>query len=349
MSGGVAPPSDSLAGAVRRGIDRLKAAQLPSGEFTSFATPLGVEHDWNPDSSVFVTSLCVLALQRIDSPLTEPLIDRAKKFLRSEASHGPLWRFWTHDNDRHLEIPCDADDSACATMALDPRSKEADRTRKLLLANRDRRGRFHTWFIPRGISALRPRMLRNSLGEWGAGKRRDLFWEMTEATPDDVDAVVNANVLRCFGSTAPAEAVAFVASVVHDGTERTSDSWHRNEFSCWYSVADGIRRGVPYDDEVGVLVRGRICERIRTGIGDLSALDSAHALGSLCALGDPGQDGEALATHLIRSQLEDGAWPRSIFFYGGPREVFAWGSEDLATAMSVATLTDYADAVHSDE
>lgn len=338
---------DPLQQAIHQGLERLADAQLPSGEFPSYATPLGVEPDWTPDSSVFVTSLCILVLQRVGPAAATPLIERARSLLRAEASHGPLWRFWTHDHDRHLEIPCDADDSACATMALDGPARDSDRTRTLLLANRDRAGRFRTWFLPRGAGALRPRSWRNTLDEWRARTRRQQFWEMTEATPDDVDAVVNANVLRCFGPTAPPEAVAYVSNVVRDGTERDSDSWHRNEFSCWYSVADGIRRGVAYPDDVGTLVRHRIGELVDAGPATLSPLDAAHALASLCALGEPGHHGELLATHLVDTQLDDGAWPRSIFFYGGPKEVFAWGSEDLATATAIAALTDYADAKRS--
>jgi len=335
---------DALRHAIARGLDRLTAAQLPSGEFPSYATPLGGKPDWAPDSSVFVTSLCILALQRVGSPATAPMIARARGLLHAESSHGPLWRFWTHDHDRHLEIPCDADDSACATMALNGPTRDRGRTRKLLLANRDRAGRFRTWFIPRGIGALRPRSWRNTLDEWSARTRREQFWEMTEATPDDVDVVVNANVLRCFGPAAPPEAVAYVGDVVRDGLERDSDSWHRNEFSCWYSVADGIRRGVTYPEDVGALVRHRIGERVDAGPATLSALDAAHALASLCALGEPGRHGELLAAHLVETQLGDGAWPRSIFFYGGPKEVFAWGSEDLAAATAISALTDFADA-----
>lgn len=334
------PPPETLRRTIERGLDNLTSAQLPSGEFSSFATPLGAELDWNPDSSVFVTSLCILALQRVPSPDVDPLVDRARGLLRREQAHGPLWRFWTHDHDRHLEIPCDADDSACATLAL-ASPADAARTRRLLLANRDRRGRFHTWFIPRGVAATRPLWWRIAAEERRTRARREQFWEMTEATPDDVDVVVNANVLRCFGPSAPRAAVDYVSDVVRTGRERVSDSWHRNEFSCWYSVADGLRRGVPYGTEVEAAVRDRIGERVEAGTDGLNALDAAQALSSLCAMGRPGRHGAALADALVASQTDDGGWPRSIFFYGGPKEVFAWGSEDLATASAIAALTTF--------
>lgn len=329
---------------VQHGLDNLARRQLPSGEFSSYATPLGGEYDWTYDSSVFVTALCVLALQRVSSSTAVPMIDAAKHFLQSEVAHGPLWRFWTHDHDRHLEIPCDADDSACVTMALNPSSHEADLTRRLLTANRDHLGRFHTWFVPQGIRALRPRFWRIALDEMKARSARATFWDATEATPGDVDVVVNANVLRCFGPASPAAAVAYVSDIVRRGEERASDSWHRNEFSCWYSVADGIRRGVPYPDDIPGIIRDRIAERANDGGNVLrqTPLDAAHALSTLCAIGDPGRDGEALARSLLEIQSGDGGWSRSIFFYGGPREVFAWGSEDFSTAASLAALADYA-------
>ena len=331
-------PIDVVA-AVAAGVGYLESAQAPSGEFESFATPLGVEPDWAADSSVFVTSLSVLALERVRSPRVGPMIDKALGLVASETAPGPLWRFWTHDHDRHREIPCDADDTSCATMALGARAVHADRTRRLLLANRDRAGRFLTWFLPRGARSLAPGRLRNTVDEWRSRSRRELFWEMTEATPDDVDGVVNANVLRLFGPDAPAEAVAYVSGVVLEGRERECDSWHRNEFNCWYSVADGARRGVPYERSV----LARVAERLGSRLGEgpvPSSLDLAHGLGAVLAIGDPAGLAPDLVERLLAAQHPDGSWDRDIFFYGGPKEVFAWGSEAFTTAAAVAALSD---------
>jgi hypothetical protein len=292
---------------------------------------------------VFVTSLSVLALQRVASPRTAPLIDRALGLLRREVAPGPLWRFWTHDHDRHKEIPCDADDSACATMALGATASGRRRTQRLLLANRDERGRFQTWFLPRGVGAFRPLMLRTTIAERRAGEHRSLFWEMTEATPGDVDAVVNANVLRLFGPDAPPEAVGWVSDELAAGREEEADSWHRNRFSYWYSVADGIARGVPYADAVPSLVLDRIVGALDER-AEIAPLDLAHALSALRLLQGPA-DAVATATdRLLAAQQPDGGWARSIFFYGGPKMVFGWGSEALTTAAAIAALTPDGDA-----
>jgi hypothetical protein len=333
--------SPALTDAVAAGVGFLESTQATSGEFESYATPLGVEVDWAADSSVFVTSLSVLALERVPDPRVGPMVERALDLVASETAPGPLWRFWTHDHDRHREIPCDADDTACATMALGRRAADAARTKRLLLANRDPGGRFLTWFLPRGAASLSPARLRNTVDEWRARSRREMFWEMTEATPDDVDGVVNANVLRLFGPDAPAESVAYVSGVVIDGRERECDSWHRNEFSCWYSVADGARRGVPYEGAVLDRLARRLRDRLEDGPAPTS-LDLAHALGAAQAIGDPSGVSGELVERLVAVQSPDGSWDRDIFFYGGPKEVFAWGSEAFTTAAAVSALADAA-------
>ncbi len=325
--------------AVDAGLDQLVRDQLPSGEFESHATPLGVEPAWEADSSVFVTSLCVLALGAVEDDRVAAMSARARDLIRREAAPGPLWRFWTHDHDRHREIPCDADDTACATMALGGDGPDAGRSRRLLLANRDAEGRFRTWFLPRGAAAWSPGRLRNSLGELRDRSRRAAFWEMTEADPDDVDGVVNANVLRLLGPASPTAAVELVSDAVRSGRERECDSWHRNEHSCWWSLADGHRRGVPYADEVVSTVVERIRERAEVPAPDETPLDVGHALAALRALrpdGDPATG--PLVERLLAAQRDDGSWERSIFFYGGPKEVFAWGSSAYTTAVAVGAL-----------
>lgn len=331
----------ALRAAVDAGLDHLVRTQRPSGEFPSFATPLGGELEWAEDSSVFVTSLSVLALAAIDDGRVRSMTAAALGLLRAEAAPGPLWRFWTHDHDRHREIPCDADDTACATMALEAAGADGARSRRLLLGNRDDAGRFYTWFLPRGPGALAPGRFRNTVDEWRARGRRVDFWSMTEASPGDVDGVVNANVLRLFGPDAPPEPVALLTSVVAEGRERTCDAWYRNEFACWYSVAQGMARGVPYPGEVGATVVARIADRAAGGIEH--DLDAAHALGALQALSDAGHEAPAatvtaLVGRLLDTPGDDGAWDRSIFFHGGPTEVFAWGSEAYTTAVAVAGL-----------
>lgn len=332
--------TSSIETSVAAGLDYLERVQLPSGEFPCYATPLGGELDWQADSSVFVTALCVLALGGVESARTAPLIESARRLLRTEAAPGPLWRFWTHDHDRHREIPCDADDSSCVTLALDGDLEGARRTRRMLLANRSSTGCFYTWFVPRGVRSFSPRLLRTTAAEARARRRREVFWEMTEARSDDVDGVVNANVLRLLGPDSPADAVAYVGQILSEGREAVCDSWHRNPYSFWYSVADGVRRGVPYSADVSPTVIDRVCAQVAVGVDDAAALDLAHAVAALCALGGPPAVIADLCDHLRRSQAADGSWARSIFFYGGPKEVFAWGSEALSTSAVLGALAE---------
>src|SRR5690606_29704985 len=122
--------------------------------------------------------------------------------------------------------PPDADDTACASMAVALRGDDTSANVALLLANRDRAGRFFTWLIPHR-DRFTPRFwwaVRDEFRRATRDRRQEL-WANSEAWPADVDGVVNANVVRYLGpGRAPAAAVGFVASIITDEREDDCDS-----------------------------------------------------------------------------------------------------------------------------
>lgn len=82
----------------------------------------------------------------------------------------------------------------------------------------------------------------------------------------------------------------------------------------------------------------RIVQRVRPDGSVGPALDTAFALSALTTLDGPADARAALAEALRGSQLADGSWERSIFYYGGPNEVFGWASEALSTASALQAL-----------
>lgn len=325
---------------VAAAVSWLERHQLPSGEFESFASPLDDgDPTWVPDSLKFVTALTVLALDAIDHPAAVTAVDRAVAFLRHEEETMAQWRYWAATNPQYDFTPPDADDTACCSMAVAVRGVTTSRNRRVLLGNRDHHGRFYTWLIPHRIPND-PRVAWALRDEWRSAvvRRRGELWATTEAEPDDVDGVVNANVLRYLGRRAPAAAVAWVASVVEAGNEDDCDSWHRNRFTLYAAIADGVRRGVVGYRSITDTVAARIIERVRADGSVGPPLDTAFALSALANLGLAPEARVELAASLRRSQLPDGSWERSVFYYGGPREVFGWGSEALSTASALAAL-----------
>jgi hypothetical protein len=330
-----------IAGAVGRGLDWLIVNQAASGELASYASPLNdAETEWAPDSLKFISALVALACAEVDDPRAVSIVDRVVTFLRSEREDHALWRYWTSDNEQFGYTPPDADDTACCSMAVALRGDETAQNVRLLMANRDRRGRFHTWLIPHATSRS-ARYLWAVRDEFrkATRERRALLWENSEAFPDDVDGVVNANVIRYLGpERAPEEAVAWVHQLIRDGLEADCDSWHRNRFTMYSSVADAHRRGLATFARLGPVIIERIADRTVAGRGVGPSLDTAMALLAVQRFDGPSGLRKELRDSLLDRQLDDGSWERSVFYYGGPDEVFGWASEALSTAVAVQAL-----------
>ena len=158
--------------AMARAIAFLELNQLPGGELRVFASD-------QPDPSVFPTALAAHSLSF--APGAHMVRERALDFLAAEMDARGLWRHWPREHPHHDELPPDLDDTSCASAALERAGRTFPDNRRLLLANRDRRGLFYTW-------KLTPAQFRHPLALY-------FFFRKTSAKPFDVDAVVNANVL----------------------------------------------------------------------------------------------------------------------------------------------------------
>lgn len=329
--------------AVDTALDWLVAQQEPSGELMSYASALGIaDPEWVPDSLKFISALGALALSRVDDPRARSIIDRIVEFLQEEREPRSLWRYWTRQHERFDYTPPDADDTACCSMAVELRGADCSANVPLLLANRDGHGRFYTWLIPHGLRGG-PRYLWTVRDEFrrSTKRRRAELWANSEAWPGDVDAVVNANVIRYLGPRwAPPEAVAWVAQTIHDHREDDCDSWHRNRYTMYASIADGHRRGIEAYEQLGPVIVGRIAERVDGVEGVGPPLDTAFALVAVLHFEGPTPLAAELAGSLTRRQQADGSWERSVFYYGGPDEVFGWASEALSTAVAVQALSE---------
>ena len=329
------PPSHS----VEHALEWLSTAQAPSGELPAWASPLeDLPPEWLPDSLNFITGLAAIALAEVERPAAAKIVDGAVGFLLWEQQANGLWRYWDESNEQTGFTPADTDDTACCSLAIATRGHKATHNVPLLLANRDPQGRFFTWFVPRSEHrSLRIRWaLRDERPDEVQAQRLEL-WDTTEADPDDVDVVVNANACRYLGAKAPAEASGWVAAELRAGREVGSDKWHRNATTFYLSVADGARRGVREFVDLEGLVVDRILQSWQAG-RLVTALDQAQALLALQAYGARPDVCAELAGALESTQTDAGCWDRSVYYHGGPKEVFGWASEALTTAYAAAGL-----------
>ncbi|MFI4925674.1 MAG: hypothetical protein ACHQJ7_11115 [Vicinamibacteria bacterium] len=166
-----------IATAIAAGVSALAKQQRPDGSFPlATVTPPGHWRDCDP---VFSTACVLLA---VGSRLSPDSMRRATAYLRSARRPDGLWAF-----DRSLDIPPDADTTACALAALAHHAPDADLHGGAALLRtfwRAPEGPFRTW---------------PDTGMW-AGSGRD-------------DAVVNGNVVLALDELGAPASHAEIAAV----------------------------------------------------------------------------------------------------------------------------------------
>jgi hypothetical protein len=335
--------SSGIAAAIRGALGFLRSTQLPSGQFRTYmGRDLVHADDGVFDPSPYATSLIGYSLGFCDEPEAAALSRRAAGFLRGIMEPGGVWRFWTAEHDHHKVIPPDVDDTACISYFLREQGVRFADNRHLLLANRRNDGVFYTWIAPRWPPPRNLAFWRTALTRLRSPIGSRLFWRLNEAAPNDVDAVVNANVvLYLGGGPGTAGAFAHLAKVLERGEDSGADKWHLNPFTFHYTLARCADLGFPD----GILARvrerslGRLLEGVRTdgSIGD-DALDTALAVCALHSWGAERAVGRRACAALLAAQGDDGSWPIVPMFYGGPKRIYGWGSRELTTGFCIEAL-----------
>ena len=192
--------------ALARAVDFLARTQLPSGGFSlryGFDVAAGpTEPD---DNALFGTALIAWSLGFCRDRDARAVLARAIAHLRAHEEPGGVWRHWTPAAPQYHVVAPDVDDTAYISTVLRANGIAPPDNRRVLLANRDRRGLFYTWFIAR-------RRPPRSVRLWLIAARRARhplegrkLWTTTPAFPSDVDGIVNANVLAYLGDGPHAE------------------------------------------------------------------------------------------------------------------------------------------------
>lgn len=299
--------------------------------------------DGEPDSNVFITALAAYALSFTDTAPVREMREKALAFLVSEREPAGVWRYWTAGHPQRRAIPPDLDDTCCVAFILRRYGMLKGDSTKITLANRNEDGLFLTWVLPRMATLKYPPYWLVALKDGLFAVQRYFFWKYTEAEPDDVDGVVNANVLLYLGDRPETPASAsYLLKILEEGREACCDKWHLNRFTFYYMVSRACYNGVKS-------LRGSVApitERILASASDdgqigAGALDTALAACSLLNFNirDPVLD--RAVEFLINTQSTEGNWPRAVFYFGGPKKVNGWGSASLTTALCFEALVRY--------
>jgi len=309
--------------AIRRAIDNgiayLESAQLPSGEIPIEMSPTPeMTGDRVRDPVVFTTALAARALSI--TPSAAGVRSRAVDFLVREMEPGGLWRYPSTEHPGHDHIPLDVDDTSIASAALLAAGREVPDNRRVLLANRNRRGLFRTWIVR----------------WWPHPRKIYRFFHETTAEIRDVDAAINANVVAYLGDRAETRpAIEHLLGVLRTDGELMSTKWYEGRFTVWYFFSHALR-GIAA--EAGEMIVPRI-----EAAKPRNALELALATSTLL-LWNRAPDVQPL----LDAQLRSGAWPRAGFYHAGLKRISRnefqptppwWGSEALTTILAVEALS----------
>jgi len=336
------PAKKQIAIPLDQAIRFLSERQLPDGEFDTFVSPdEQMQEECRSDSTPFTTALVSYSLRFVPDERATIMRARAADFLLSQHEGPGVWRFWTSKSSQRSWIPPDLDDTCCSAFAIRDAGGPALPIESVVLGNRNGEGLFHTWLVPRRPVARSFDYWRVVLPKLPWSFSRHPFWQNTEAAADDVDGVVNANTLLYLGEreeTVPI--VRYLLDILASNREETCDKWHLNRFNVYYMISRAYANNVPSLEGV----REPIVERITRAASEDGSignqLETALATCALlnCKVHSPVVD--RAIQHIVDTQSQDGS-PRLPLYFGGPKRVYGWGSEELTTAFSVEALARY--------
>lgn len=331
-----------VASAIAKGIEFLAQSQRSDGSFDLL-------HSLDPTMrsgcslypSPFGAMSIALSLASVTD--TETIRGRVLDFLLADMDDNGLWRYNSRTHPGWFAIPPDVDVTSCAIAALDTAAHPRAANCETLLANRDERGRFYTWFSPRLRWVMNLAWWRATLPQLKHLRTFVDFYTKTACDLFDVDGIVNANALYCLGHTRETQPIVdFLMDILRKKQESFCDKWYVGPFPVWHFFSRALHRTVPEAGEIVV--------RHLVATSPTNALETAFAIRTLLYWNT--SPDETLIGHLLESQLPSGAWPRIAIYRGGTRQRSCtgefpplrpntpyWGSDELTTAYCVEALS----------
>jgi hypothetical protein len=333
---------NDLEQAIAQAVDFLHDAQLPSGAFRIFCSPHPLlEEKCKQDYSTFQAAQISYCLDFTKSERAEEIVRKAIRFLVSAMQDGCVWRYTCSPNPDYL--PPDVDDTACISFLLRRHGVSFPDNTGVILGNRDSRGLFYTWILPRLTWTTHMSYWRVALRQFL--KLRQLYWfyTVTECKPNDLDLVVNANVLHYLGErpeTLPI--IQYLVQIIEAQAEETCDKYYASRFNFYYFLSRNYAAGIRAFEPLGDTIVARIKSHAHPdGVIGKHIL---HAALAACALMDWKDHSivldEAIQA-ILRARSQNGGWQKFPFYYSGPTKKLAWGSDEVTTGFCLEALSRY--------
>jgi hypothetical protein len=336
--------TNRIAPALERGLDFLARRQHADGNFPILvSSDPEMKKDLEQDSAHFATCLILYCLGFIRDERIDSMINAGCRSLASGMEGAGYWRFWPRHHHFYRYIPHDTDDTAFASFLLKKyRSDFEGGNRSVLLLNRDPRGLFYTWIFPRFRTLFHPATWTLPWRDWLGRILYIPAWRQTEAAPDDVDAAVNANALLYLREGGHVQPVAaWLENVIRCRTEPIPDKWYADP-AVYYMISRARFEGVTELQSLEQVLGARISEEHEKNIETQPPLTQALIA---CSLMNISARGHPLLPKIMDALLDaqdpEGAWPTSPIFWGGPKRLRCWGSQEVSTALALEALARY--------
>ncbi|MGB8192138.1 MAG: hypothetical protein WCF67_09480 [Chitinophagaceae bacterium] len=333
--------------ALQKAIGYLHNHQYPNGEFCAYMSGDDAMQTWvQPMGMIFPTAIiCHSLLFAKDDPKIEEMLAKSATFLRYQIGRGATWNHFTNDHPLRHICPQDVDDTACVSSFLLTRYDDFKKlaNSKLICDNRNKDGLLYTWFTFRLQPNGNRSYWRLAAAELKHPVKSFFFWREGEAGRYNIDAVVNANALYYLGDIPEMQPVInHLIKIIADNKEADCDTWYRNPFTVYYFFSRCYYSGINKLEPVRQPVIDRILSQANAeGRIGVSVLDTALAA---CALLNLHYNGPALANainYLVNTQRETGEWARRLLYYGGPKKLSGYGSEEIVTAICLEAIARF--------
>lgn len=332
--------------AISSGISFLHDHQYPNGEFCCyFAGDDAIEQWCFPDTTVFPTSLitgCLLDLPRTGQ--LRHILENAGSFLQHQMMDYGVWGHYTRPHPLFRICPADVDDTALSSYVLSKLGMHFPDNKQLLLYNRNAQGLFYTWFVLRFNRSKNIAYWKVLMQELKNMRKTFFLFMRHECSRNDIDAVVNANVIYYLKDyTKTKNITSYLSSIILEGRESHCDKWYLNPFTTYYFLS----RNYPHCPDLLEESRTTMIKRIldtqqENGKLGTSPLDTALGISSLLFLQCNDRSAvDRSVVYLLNEQQKDGDWSRRLFYYGGPKKIVGWGSEELTTGFCLEALNLY--------
>ncbi len=336
MGSSLSPKLDreALEHAITRGITFLHQNQLSYGEFKTYASSdEKMEANCRFDSSLFVTSLVLYAINFLQRPRVQEMTEKGLDFLLSEMEGPGLWRYWSSRNPQHESLQPDLDVICCVSHILKQNGRAFPSNTAIVLASRNDKGLFYTYVAPRPNT---PPELQQEMGRLVSAE--SLLTLLAAGMLHEVDCVVNANVLLYLGENEHTQAAAnYLIDIVQNNKEADCSNYY-DRLAFYYMLSRAYFSGVTLLGKT----REAVLERIIAAQDNHGTFDTALAAAlTVCSLLNFNHSTWPLLgtiTTIQKTQCKDGSWHKSPL-YLGPAPYY--GSEELTTALCVEALARY--------